>query len=68
MQVLLKLAEKRPNLILDQFYKIKSAALENPNTITLAAQILSAAGRVNKVIKLCTSLSHINMDASACLY
>lgn len=50
MQVLLKLSEKRPNLMLDQFQKIKAAALETPATITLAAQILSTAGKVNKVI------------------
>ena len=49
MHVLLKLAEKRPNLVLDQFDKIKLAAQETPLTITLAAQILSTAGKVKEV-------------------
>lgn len=50
MQVLLKLAEKKPALVIDQFSKIKQAAQETPATIQLAAQTLSAAGKVNKVI------------------
>ncbi len=49
MQVLLKLTEKRPELVLDQFDKIKKATQETPSTISLAAQILSRAGKVKKV-------------------
>lgn len=50
MQVLLKLTDKRPELVLDHFDKIKKATQESPSTISLAAQILSTAGKVNKVI------------------
>lgn len=50
MQVLLKLTDKRPELVLDHFDKIKKATQETPSTISLAAQILSTAGKVNKVI------------------
>ncbi|XP_037044917.1 protein melted isoform X2 [Bradysia coprophila] len=48
MQVLLKLTDKRPELVLDHFDKIKKATQETPSTISLAAQILSTAGKVNK--------------------
>lgn len=50
MQVLLKLTDKRPELVLDHFDKIKKATKESPSTISLAAQILSTAGKLNKVI------------------
>lgn len=49
MQVLLKMTEKQPELLLDHFDKIKKATQEAPSTISLAAQILSTAGKLNKV-------------------
>lgn len=48
MQVLLKLAEKRPDLIIDQLDRVKLAAKESPSCISTAAQILSTAGKLNK--------------------
>lgn len=47
MNVLMKLAEKRPNLIVNYFDNIKTAAIKNPSTITLAAQILATSGKIN---------------------
>lgn len=49
MQVLLPLSEYRPQLVIPHFVQLKTAATETPTTITLAAQIMSAAGKVNKV-------------------
>lgn len=48
MQVLLKLADKRPDLVIDQFNRIKMAVKESPSCVPLAAQILSTAGKYNK--------------------
>lgn len=49
MQVLLKLADKRPDLVIDQFDRIKMAAKDSPSCVSLAAQILSTAGKLSKV-------------------
>lgn len=49
MQVLLKLAETKPILVIDQFDKIIAAAEESPSTVSLAGQILSTAGKLHKV-------------------
>ncbi|XP_053955862.1 protein melted isoform X3 [Anastrepha ludens] len=49
MQTLLKISEQRPLLIVEHSEKIKAASKANPNTISLAAQILASAGRTNKV-------------------
>lgn len=49
MQILLKISEQQPLLIVEHCEKIKAASKANPNTISLAAQILASAGRTNKV-------------------
>ncbi|XP_049313359.1 protein melted isoform X1 [Bactrocera dorsalis] len=48
MQILLKISEQRPLLIVEHCEKIKAASKANPNTVSLAAQILASAGRTNK--------------------
>ncbi|XP_037944224.1 protein melted isoform X2 [Teleopsis dalmanni] len=48
MQILLKVAEHRPHLMVEHFDKIKLASKTQPNSISLAAQILTAAGRTSK--------------------
>ncbi|XP_055909392.1 protein melted isoform X1 [Eupeodes corollae] len=48
MQILLKIAESSPKLIVEHFEKIKLTAKNNPTTISLAAQVLATAGRNNK--------------------
>lgn len=51
MQVLLPLAEHVATAapIAEQFSRLRAAALESPSTVTLTAQIMAAAGKVNKV-------------------
>lgn len=49
LQVLLKLAEQSPDLVLDHFPIISNVAKTNPTMVAIAAQILSTAGKVNKV-------------------
>lgn len=48
LMVILRMAEYKPNTILEHFDKIKTAALANPSTISLAAKCLSVAGKINK--------------------
>lgn len=52
MQILLKLAETRPNLIVKYFDKIKDSTTETLTTIAVAAQILATAGKISKVSRL----------------
>jgi len=49
MQILLKIAAERPQLLVDHFNKIRFAGTEHQNTTALAAQVLATAGRTNKV-------------------
>ncbi|XP_032591377.1 protein melted [Drosophila grimshawi] len=44
MQILLKLAQHAPHLLVDHFEQLRLAAKTNPSTITLCAQILTTAG------------------------
>nr|XP_018910656.1 PREDICTED: protein melted [Bemisia tabaci] len=48
LQVLLHLAEKKPQLLSDYMPKIKQAAKCNPKTLCLAAQVISAVGKLSK--------------------
>lgn len=56
MQVLLPLAEQggaaTAQQLAERFAKLRQAAQETPATVTLAAQIMAAAGKVNKVIEV----------------
>ena len=49
MQILLKIAEPRPECMVEHFDKIKKATKISNNTITLGPQLLATAGRTNKV-------------------
>lgn len=49
MQVFLNLAKNQPQLLSDYVLKIKKAAECNPNALCIAAQVLSAVGKINKV-------------------
>lgn len=63
MQVLLPLAQQGGQATAEQlaaqFVRLRMAAQETPSTVTLAAQIMAAAGKVNKVTAL---FNHINSD------
>ncbi|KAL1138058.1 hypothetical protein AAG570_009753 [Ranatra chinensis] len=48
MQVLLRLAEKRPHSLIDCVGKVKQAAETNPSTLCLAAQVIAAVGKLSK--------------------
>ncbi|XP_067644186.1 protein melted [Eurosta solidaginis] len=48
MQILLKISEQHPLLIVEHCDKVKAASKANPNNISLTAQILASAGRTNK--------------------
>ncbi|PSN29327.1 Protein melted [Blattella germanica] len=48
MQVFLNMAGKRPQLLVDHMSKIKEAAECHPNTLCLAAQVISSVGKLNK--------------------
>ncbi|XP_026845248.1 protein melted isoform X1 [Drosophila persimilis] len=49
MQILLKLAQHAPHLLVDHFEQLRLAAKTNPSTATLCAQILTTAGIGSKV-------------------
>lgn len=49
MQVLLRLAEKRPHLLTDYVGRVKQAAETYPSTLCLAAQVITAVGKLSKV-------------------
>jgi len=44
MQILLKLAQHAPHLLVDHFEQVRLAAKTNPSTVTLCAQILTTSG------------------------
>lgn len=44
MQILLKLAQHAPHLLVDHFEQVRLAAKTNPSTITLCAQVLTTSG------------------------
>jgi len=44
MQILLKLSQHSPNLLVDHFEQLQLAAKTNPGTIPLCAQIMTTAG------------------------
>ncbi|XP_017071287.1 protein melted isoform X2 [Drosophila eugracilis] len=44
MQILLKLSQHSPNLLIDHFEQLRLAAKTNPGTIPLCAQIMTTAG------------------------
>ncbi|XP_060863265.1 protein melted isoform X2 [Metopolophium dirhodum] len=48
LQVFLNLAINQPQLLSDYVPKIKKAAECNPNALCIAAQVLSAVGKINK--------------------
>lgn len=49
LQVFLNLAKNQPQLLSDYVIKIKKAAECNPNSLCIAAQVLSSVGKINKV-------------------
>lgn len=56
LQVFLNLAKNQPQLLSDYVMKIKKAAECNPNALCIAAQVLSAVGKINKVFLLSLSV------------
>lgn len=52
LQVFLNLAKNQPQLLSDYVLKIKKAVECNPNALCIAAQVLSAVGKINKVLLL----------------
>lgn len=48
MQILLKLAQHAPHLLVDHFEQVRLAAKTNPSTITLCAQVLTTSGMGSK--------------------
>lgn len=56
LQVFLNLAKNQPQLLSDYVMKIKKAAECNPNALCIAAQVLSAVGKINKVFLLSSSV------------
>lgn len=52
LQVFHNLAKNQPQLLSDYVLKIKKAAECNPNALCIAAQVLSAVGKINKVLIL----------------
>lgn len=49
MQVFRDMAVTRPQLLVEHLQKIKNAADSHPNTLCLAAQVISSVGKLNKV-------------------
>ncbi|XP_050539223.1 protein melted isoform X2 [Daktulosphaira vitifoliae] len=49
LQIFHNLAKKQPQLLSDYVLKIKKAAECNPNALCIAAQVLSAVGKINKI-------------------
>lgn len=52
LEVLLKVAEQTPDVVLEHFLAISNVVKSNPALVSLSAQILSTAGKVNKVRSL----------------
>nr|CAD7587522.1 unnamed protein product [Timema genevievae] len=48
MQVFLNMAGTKPQLLVDHVGKIKKAAESHPNTLCLAAQVISSVGKLSK--------------------
>ncbi|XP_071445724.1 protein melted [Hetaerina americana] len=48
MQVFLALASSRPHILVDHLAQIKGAADSHPNTLCLAAQVVSSVGKISK--------------------
>ncbi|XP_065349191.1 protein melted [Cloeon dipterum] len=48
MQVFLAMAATRPQLLVDHLQRIKDAAQSHPNTLGLAAQVISSVGKLSK--------------------
>lgn len=48
LEVLLRLAEKSPQLLADCVGRVKQAAEAHPSTLCLAAQVIAAVGKLNK--------------------
>ncbi|KAG8222424.1 hypothetical protein J437_LFUL008421 [Ladona fulva] len=48
MQVFLALASSRPHILVDHLNQIKGAADSHPNTLCLAAQVVSSVGKISK--------------------
>lgn len=46
------MAEKKPALLADHVAAMKQAAQRYPQTICLAAQVIGAVGKLNKVIQI----------------
>jgi protein melted len=49
MQVFLAMAATRPQVLVDHLQRIKEAAQSHPNTLGLAAQVISSVGKLSKV-------------------
>jgi len=49
MAVFLNMAERRPQLLVDHLPAIKKAVERHPSTLSLAAQVISFVGKLNKV-------------------
>lgn len=49
LQVLLQLAEKKPQLLVDCLSRVKQAAFDYPSTLCLVARVVSAVGKLSKV-------------------
>lgn len=49
MQVFLAMAASRPQVLVDHLQRIKEAAQSHPNTLGLAAQVISSVGKLSKV-------------------
>lgn len=50
LQVFFNMAEKKPALLADHVNALKLAAQRYPHTVCLAAQVISAVGKLSKVI------------------
>lgn len=50
LQVFLNLAKNQPQLLSDYVPKIRKATECNPNALCIAVQVLSAVGKINKVL------------------
>ncbi|KAF4523800.1 hypothetical protein B566_EDAN013358, partial [Ephemera danica] len=48
MQVFLAMAASRPQVLVDHLQRIKEAAQSHPNTLGLAAQVISSVGKLSK--------------------
>lgn len=65
LQVLLKIAEQTPELILEYFASVSNVTKTNPTLVAIVAQILSTAGKVNKV---CLSPNNLELTLSIVSY